>query len=81
MAIRQARQLRVAAVQLDCQAGQVPYNLDHASRFIEEAAFRVPWYAFIWPLTQQKGERAYQQSVQRKQRAAVMSRGTTPPPA
>lgn len=38
MAIRQARQLRVAAVQLDCQAGQIQQNLDHASRFVEGAA-------------------------------------------
>lgn len=50
-------------------------------RFGQRWAFRVPWYAFIWPLTQQKGERAYQQSVQRKERAAVMSRGTTATPA
>ena len=28
----------------------------------------VPWYAFIWPLTQHQGERAYAQSAARKTR-------------
>ena len=34
------RQLRVAAVQVECQPGQVQANLDHASHLVEEAARR-----------------------------------------
>jgi N-carbamoylputrescine amidase len=35
----------------------------------------VPWYAFIWPLTQRQGERAYAQNAERKARAARLSHG------
>jgi N-carbamoylputrescine amidase len=38
-------------------------------------AFTVPWYAFIWPQTQEQGEQAYQANLQRKQRALAISRG------
>jgi N-carbamoylputrescine amidase len=34
----------------------------------------VPWYAFIWPLTQRQGKRAYAQNAERKARATLMSR-------
>jgi hypothetical protein len=33
----------------------------------------VPWYAFIWPLTQRQGERAYAHSAKRKARAMALS--------
>jgi N-carbamoylputrescine amidase len=41
-------------------------------------ALPVPWYAFIWPLTQKKGERAYAASARRRERAAAISGGTAP---
>jgi N-carbamoylputrescine amidase len=44
----------------------------------EPWAFSVPWYAFIWPLTQKEGERAYERNVQRKAHALMVNRGVTP---
>jgi N-carbamoylputrescine amidase len=35
----------------------------------EPWAFSVPWYAFIWPLTQKQGELAYEQDSRRTERA------------
>jgi N-carbamoylputrescine amidase len=43
------------------------------ARFGRRWGVPVPWYAFIWPLTQRQGERAYVQSTERKARAALMS--------
>ncbi len=37
-------------------------------------AFPVPWYAFIWPMTQEQGERAYEQNAQRRERARSMGK-------
>jgi N-carbamoylputrescine amidase len=45
-------------------------------RFGKRWAFPMPWYAFIWPLTQRKGERTYEKNVQRKERASIISHGT-----
>jgi N-carbamoylputrescine amidase len=42
-------------------------------RFGRRWGVPVPWYAFIWPMTQRQGERAYTRSAERKARAAVMS--------
>jgi hypothetical protein len=39
----------------------------------------VPWYAFIWPLTQRQGERAYAQNPERKARAVAMGRAALTP--
>ena len=36
----------------------------------------VPWYAFIWPLSQKWGEKSYAANPRRKQRALSISRGT-----
>lgn len=33
----------------------------------------VPWYSFLWPLTQWSGERAYARSAQRKKKARAMA--------
>lgn len=35
----------------------------------------VPWYAFIWPLTQKMGEKSYATNPRRKERALSVSRG------
>lgn len=35
----------------------------------------VPWYAFIWPLTQRMGEKSYATNPRRKARALSVSRG------
>lgn len=35
----------------------------------------VPWYAFIWPLTQKMGEKSYAINPRRKERALSVSRG------
>lgn len=35
----------------------------------------VPWYAFIWPLTQKMGEKSYATNPRRKARALSVSRG------
>lgn len=35
----------------------------------------VPWYAFIWPLTQKWGEKSYATNPRRKERALSVSRG------
>ena len=35
----------------------------------------VPWYAFIWPLTQKMGEKSYATNTRRKERALSVSRG------
>lgn len=35
----------------------------------------VPWYAFIWPLTQKWGEKSYVTNPRRKERALSISRG------
>jgi N-carbamoylputrescine amidase len=40
-------------------------------RYGQRWAFKVPWYAFIWPLTQRKAERGYAENVQRKERASM----------
>lgn len=34
----------------------------------------VPWYAFIWPLTQKWGEKSYATNIRRKERALSVSR-------
>jgi len=34
----------------------------------------VPWYAFIWPLTQKWGEKSYATNIRRKERALSISR-------
>lgn len=39
----------------------------------------VPWYAFIWPLTQRWGEKSYASDVRRKQRALSISAGADRP--
>jgi len=44
-------------------------------RFGEMWAFRVPWYAFIWPQTQKQGEQAYQANLNRRQRALSIYKG------
>lgn len=49
-------------------------------RFGRRWAIPVPWYAFIWPLTQKMGERAYGKNVHRKERAKMISRGSTSNP-
>jgi N-carbamoylputrescine amidase len=36
-------------------------------------AFRMPWFAFIWPETQAQGELAYQADLNRKQRALAIT--------
>lgn len=42
-------------------------------------AFRMPWFAFIWPETQAQGELAYQADLIRKQRAlAITNSGSAP---
>jgi N-carbamoylputrescine amidase len=58
----------VADVQLDpdLKARKKPQDCG------EPWAFSVPWYAFIWPLTQEQGERAYEQNSQRKVRASMV---------
>lgn len=38
-------------------------------------AVPVPWYAFIWPLTQKMGEKSYAGNSRRKERALSVSRG------
>lgn len=35
----------------------------------------VPWYAFIWPLTQKWGEKSYATNIRRKERALSINRG------
>ncbi|MFZ5595171.1 MAG: carbon-nitrogen hydrolase family protein [Pseudomonadota bacterium] len=40
-------------------------------------AMPVPWYAFIWPLTQKMGERSYKNSAHRKERAKEMHQTTS----
>jgi len=50
-----------------------------APRFGRRWGVPVPWYAFIWPLTQRQGERAYAQDAERKARAALMSRAALTP--
>jgi len=37
-------------------------------------AIPVPWYAFIWPMTQKWGEKSYATSIRRKERALSISR-------
>jgi N-carbamoylputrescine amidase len=37
----------------------------------------VPWYAFIWPLTQKWGEKSYKVNATRKERALSISHGVT----
>ncbi len=36
-------------------------------------ALPVPWYAFLWPLTQKLGERAYARNSSRPERALAMA--------
>lgn len=36
-------------------------------------AVPVPWYAFIWPLTQKWGEKSYRENVKRKEKALEIS--------
>ena len=46
---------------------------------------KMPWWAFIWVLTQRMGERAYAKSAMRKSKALTMSKAPSPsfsgPPA
>lgn len=44
-------------------------------RFGKMWAFRVPWYAFIWPQTQEQGEAAYQANPDRRRRALAIYKG------
>lgn len=44
-------------------------------RFGKMWAFRVPWYAFIWPQTQAQGEDAYHANPYRRQRALSIYTG------
>jgi N-carbamoylputrescine amidase len=63
----------VADVSLDpAMRGKQPLR-----RHGEMWAIPVPWYAFIWPMTQKPGERAYEQNTQRKERALSLGRAAT----
>jgi N-carbamoylputrescine amidase len=66
----------VADVQLD--PGRKAATLP--PRFGHRRGVPVPWYAFIWPLTQRQGERAYAQNAERKARAALLRRAALTPP-
>ena len=35
----------------------------------------VPWYAFLWPMTQKPGEKEYPKDPRRKKKAIMISRG------
>ncbi|MDH3242802.1 MAG: carbon-nitrogen hydrolase family protein [Alphaproteobacteria bacterium] len=50
------------------------------SRIGRRWAVPVPWYAFVWPLTQRMGERAYAKDAHRKERAEAASRDEVPNP-
>lgn len=41
-------------------------------------ALPVPWYGFLWPLTQKLGERAYAKHPSRRARALATANGNTP---
>jgi N-carbamoylputrescine amidase len=59
----------VADVRLDpALKGKQPLR-----RHEEMWALPVPWYAFIWPMTQVPGEQAYEQSARRRERARRIS--------
>jgi N-carbamoylputrescine amidase len=60
----------VADVRLDpALKGQRPLR-DHGEMW----AVPVPWYAFIWPMTQALGEQAYAQNTARKERALAIGK-------
>lgn len=42
-------------------------------------ALPMPWYAYIWPLTQAQGEEAYKENIRRKERALHLSKGKKQP--
>ena len=46
--------------------------------FGKQWAVPMPWYGFIWPLTQKMGERAYAKSTRRKERAKLICEKTGP---
>ncbi|MEJ2553920.1 MAG: hypothetical protein P8079_07905, partial [Gammaproteobacteria bacterium] len=41
-------------------------------RFGKLWAVPMPWYGFIWPLTQRMGERAYANNARRKEHAKLI---------
>jgi hypothetical protein len=58
----------VAGVQLDPELRAQRPPRDHGQLW----ALPVPWFAFIWPETQQMGEAAYAQNIRRAQRALAI---------
>ena len=60
----------------DVCLGQNTMREDRPKRYGKMWGIPVPWYAFIWPLTQRMGEKSYAVNPRRKERALSISRGT-----
>ncbi len=48
---------------------------DEPKKYGKTWGIPVPWYAFIWPLTQRMGEKSYAANPRRRERALAVSRG------
>ncbi|MES9944573.1 MAG: carbon-nitrogen hydrolase family protein [Candidatus Thiodiazotropha sp.] len=57
----------------DVQIGHSSKRKSTPQKYGKMWGIPVPWYAFIWPLTQKWGERSYEANKKRKQRALSMS--------
>lgn len=53
----------------DLTLGNTPRPENRPHRYGRMWAIPVPWYAFLWPMTQRMGERAYRESQIQRQRA------------
>lgn len=60
----------VASVHL----GRKTERKNKPTRYGKMWGISVPWYAFIWPLTQKWGEKSYATSIRRKERALSVSK-------
>ncbi|MDD5105635.1 MAG: carbon-nitrogen hydrolase family protein [Desulfuromonadaceae bacterium] len=58
----------------DVSLGQRPKSRNKPKRYGRMWGTPVPWYAFIWPLTQKMGEKSYSANHRRRERALSISR-------
>lgn len=58
----------------DVQIGHSAEGKSEPKRYGKMWGVPVPWYAFIWPLTQKWGEKSYASNIRRKERALSVSR-------
>ena len=59
----------------DVHIGQSVERKGEPKRYGTMWGVPVPWYAFIWPMTQKWGEKSYATNIRRKERALTVSRG------